>query len=140
MSGICYFVCMTRLLFVCICGIRESATVPEMQRGNRGSGERASAANARHSAIRRGFCPCFWCASLFFCPLYFAPPRPRKPRRLGTRSFVKFYDGPRCALVSIILYALPGRVRPFFFTNFVLITGSSGRRTLRRAHTIARGG
>lgn len=66
--------------------------------------EEAEKGQARRSAVRHGFCPCFWCASLFFCPLYFAPPRvraPRKPRRLGTRSFVKFYDGPRCALYPL---------------------------------------
>lgn len=104
--------------------------------------EKEQAPPARRSAIRCGFCPCFRCMSLFFYFGLLCTPSPaastlRVSHRLGTCSFVKFYDGPPLCLVSIMLYPLR-TVRPFLFTNFVLITGSSSWRSLRRARVIAR--
>lgn len=105
--------------------------------------EKEQAPPARRSAIRGVvFAPAFGACPFFFHFGRLCAPTPaastlRVSHRLGTCSFVKFYDGPPLRLVSIMLYPLR-TVRPFLFTNFVLITGSSSWRGLRRARVIAR--
>lgn len=96
------------LLFVCICGMGATWRRSRRREGRLEKAEKEQAAPpTRRSAIRCGFCPCFWCMSffLFLPPLYPFPHRADAlgvSHRLGTRSFVKFYDGrPRCALYPL---------------------------------------
>lgn len=133
------------LLFVCICSTGP-ARRPRRRKGRIERMRRKSKHHRRSVVLfgavfapALGACPFFFCFGLFRTPSLFVSTL-CVSHRLGTRSFVKFYDGsppPILCLVSIMLYPLR-TMRLFLFTNFVLITGSFSRHSLRRAHAIAR--